>query len=201
MDGQQQDASLWPADDKWFARNLIRKRAKRLVRSPGMSVTDQDDVEQQLTVDLWQSSRSFDAARGRWHGFASSVVSHAATKIRRNRYAEKRDVRGTTSLNIEVLAPTGESTELAQTITERERGNHFGLDPLPAEIHADLSMDLAQVSASLPPDWQDVISLYSTFNNSDVAQQTGMKPSTLNDLKRKVQQRFKNAGLEDYFQI
>lgn len=194
------DCHLWPSEDKGFARSLIRSRARRLIRAGNLPSSEEDELEQELTVDLWRSSRSFDSSRGTWQGFASTVVTHAGSKILRNRFAQKRDDRSTASLSVTEVATDGNATELSQAISEHERGKHRGIVSLPADVHADLRMDLAQVTATLPANLQSVVSMYGSFTTSEIVELSGIKRSTLKDLKRRVRQRFEQSGFEKYFE-
>jgi RNA polymerase sigma factor (sigma-70 family) len=195
-----EECQIWPSEDGGFAKNLIRSRAQKLVRSNGLPSTEVEEVEQQLIVDLWQSSQSFNPARGTWHGFATAAVSHAGEKIVRHRHAMKRDERRTTSLNAPTSTLFDEPTELSQTLMGHVRGSHLGLTAMPDELHADLAMDLAQVTETLPENVQSILALVSTHSTSEVVEQTGIKRSTLNDLKRKVRRKLQSAGLEQYLE-
>ncbi len=53
----------WPPEDNGETLSLIRRRARRLLRQTHLPESDLDEVEQVLTVELWQSTKSFNKAR------------------------------------------------------------------------------------------------------------------------------------------
>ncbi|MEO8271528.1 MAG: sigma factor [Aureliella sp.] len=197
---EMRDASPRPRDDKGFAWSLIRTKAKGLIRSAELPAVDQDDLEQTLALELWQSQQSFDSGRGTWQAFATTVVKNAAGKLLRYRRTKRRDDRATISLNAIVFLPSGEPIEMAQTITQDERGKHLGVDSPVAQVHADLTMDLAAVNATLPEKWQDVLAHYWTASNAGVVEATGLKRHALFGLKRGICKRLRLDGFENYFE-
>ncbi len=60
-------------------------------------------------------------------------------------------------------------------------------------------MDLAQITATLPDDWQDLLLLCSTYSKAEVIERSGIKRSTLNDRLRKIRARLTETGIQDYF--
>ena len=90
--------------------------------------------------------------------------------------------------------------ELSQTITQQDRGRHLGVDsPIP-EVHADLTLDLAEFSSTLPEAWTNILMLCRTAANAEVIAQTGMKRPTLFDLKQKIGKQLRTAGFEKYLE-
>jgi RNA polymerase sigma factor (sigma-70 family) len=180
---------------------LVQRVAKRLLRKSGLPPTELDELQQQLTVELWQSSRSFDPARGSWHAFAKAAVSHAAGKIVRHRRAEKRDSERCVSLNVDIIGPSGQSVEFAQTVTETDASRHLSIEPLPFVIRADLSMDVNQVTSTLSGEQQFLLTMVATVGTPEAVDATGIKRSTLNDRLKKARERLGESGLKNYFEI
>ena len=52
-----------------YARTLIRVKAKQIVRRPGFSRSDQEDIEQDLVVHLLCQAERFDPERGSLNTF------------------------------------------------------------------------------------------------------------------------------------
>ena len=195
----KQETSPWPAQDDGFAWSLIRRKARKLIGTSEYSSAEKEDLEQIFAMELWKCRSSFDETRGTWQGFAKTIVNNSAKKLLRHRRAQKRDDRSTVSLSTTVNLPTGEAVEMAQSITQQERGKHLCVVPT-TEVHSDLRLDIASFSAAIPDNWSAVLSLYSTTSTADVAITTGMKRSTLYNLRRRIAKRMTNAGLEKYFE-
>ena len=77
-----------------YARTLIRVKAKQLVRRPGFSRSDQEDVEQDLFLHLLRQVQHFDPTRGSLNTFVARVVNSAAAMLVRERGRNKRSPGG-----------------------------------------------------------------------------------------------------------
>ena len=189
--------STWPPDDQGFTLSLIRRRAKKLLHRAGMPPTELEEIEQHLVVEVWELSKAFDPNRGSWPAFAQTLVDTTALKLARHWRAQKRAPHRCKSLNAKVVAPSGETTELADALTESDGYRHIGKDQPTHVMSADLSMDLAQVTSTFSPDWQQTLSLLATHSKLEVVQATGTKRTTLNS---RLKQTRCELLQQDYFE-
>ena len=74
-----------------FARSIIRRKARFLVRCEGFTARDLPDVEQELRLRLLQSLPQYDPAQGHINVFITTVVKGHVIQILRDRAALKRD--------------------------------------------------------------------------------------------------------------
>ena len=110
-----------------FASQLIRQKARQLVRHPGFSKSEQYDIEQELALELVLKYRCFDPDRARETTFIARVVENKAISLIRARIAEKRDFRRDAhSLNETVRDADGGSVERASTFDASASANHTG---------------------------------------------------------------------------
>lgn len=191
---QEEPASVWPEDDEGFAERLIRSKAFQTTGRVRLS--DREDIEQQLRMELLSSLPQFNRDKAPWAAFATSVVSHAASKIVRDERAQKRNPARTVSLHITVAVPD-ESQDPAQLISEDDAAppGTTRLDPIG---RTDLRLDLQAITGDFSPTWRHLLRLRTTHTMSDAANEMGVPRTTLNDWTRRIRRRFEQAGLKEY---
>lgn len=197
MDGYQ-NTNFWPAEDEGFAHSLIERIAKKFVRSTELPASDLTDLKQILTLALWQRAKFFDRTRSTWRSFATAVVMHAGCKYLRHCRSQKRYDRATVSLSKIVSTKEGQHVELGPLILECQAGTHRGIRPLAWAEHTELSLDVAQITESLPIEWRELVHLSSTHSTAEIASKLGRSRSTVHDLKRRVFERLRSSGLGIY---
>lgn len=193
---QDEPASPWPKEDEGFAERLIRYKASRLVTGAGVRLSDREDIEQQLRMELLSSLPQFNRAKAPWPAFATSVVSHAATKIVRDERAQKRNPARTVSLHVTVPVPD-EAQDPAQLISEDDAAPP-GTTRLDHVRHTDLRLDLEAVTKEMSSPWRHLLRLRATHTMSDAADEMGVPRTTLSDWTRHIRRRFEQAGLAEY---
>lgn len=180
------------------AARLIRLKARRLVGKAGFTRSDQDDLEQELTLKLLKHRAAFDPRQSHWHAFVTAVVERHAATLLRNKQVEKRDHKRVTSLHVVVEDPLNGPGALADTIGRRERDARLGLSSRSDIELLDLRHDVAAVLESLPPRWREVCERLKHDSISQVARDLGVPRTTLSYLVRRLRKHFETAGLKDY---
>jgi DNA-directed RNA polymerase specialized sigma24 family protein len=186
------------ADIDPLAYDLIRRKARSLVRRGGLSRTERDDVEQDLILCFLQRRSLFDPAKGSYGRFVSTVLKGCAANILRARCAAKRDPRRTRSLQGRVRGEGGASTELGENISQQERDAKRGLVAGSAEEDVQRQLDVAAVLAALPAELRDLALRLMTSTITKVAQELGVRRTTLYTPVRKLRRHFENAGLRPF---
>jgi len=192
-------ATFDPSDDR-FTRGIIRRKVRQLIGRAGFTQQDREDLEQDLFVRVLQSLPRFNPDVAHRNKFITTVVERYVANILRNKRAEKRDHRGVVSLNVMIEITEEGPTELAQTIGDRELDVRFGRDCRSEEELTQLTIDLADVIATLPEYWQTLLELRKTRTMRQVADKLGVPRTTLNDWMRRIRQRFEKAGMKDYLE-
>ncbi|MHB9037061.1 MAG: sigma factor [Armatimonadota bacterium] len=75
------------------ARSYIRQRVTKLVGKLGFTISDCEDIEQEIVISLHQLLRLYDPARGSVEQFINKVMTSRIRNIVRQRVAHKRDFR------------------------------------------------------------------------------------------------------------
>lgn len=136
-----------------FASQFIRQKARQLVRHPGFSKSEREDIEQELRIELVLKFPGFDPRRACETTFIARVVENKANSLIRVRGAKKRDFRrDAASLNETVSDGNGGQAETSQTIDSSAVRAHRGQAKRSDEELVQLRLDIAEVLASVPED-------------------------------------------------
>jgi len=183
-----------------FASQLIRQKARQLVRHPGFTKSDRPDIEQELAVELVQKYDQFDPERARETTFIARVLEHKAVSLVRTRQAEKRHFRRNgKSLNEAISDGDGGTVEQAQTVDAAVAKRHTGQAPRSDEDVARLKLDTDEVLETLPADLRKLAEMLTEMTEYAASQQLGKsRRQVANDVAR-LRERFEDAGLRDYF--
>ena len=182
-----------------FASQLIRQKARQLVRHPGFSKSEQHDIEQELALELVLKYRCFNPDRARETTFIARVVENKAISLIRARIAEKRDFRRDAhSLNETVRDADGGSVERASTFDASASANHTGqVRRSEAELW-QLQQDVAEFLQSLPADLRPLAEMLMEQSEHAVSRTLGTsRRQVANDVAR-LRELFEDAGLRDY---
>lgn len=182
-----------------FASQLIRRKARQLVRYPGFRKSELADIEQELAMELIRKYRSFDPKRARETTFIARVIENKAISLIRARVAEKRDFRRDAhSLNEPVRDPEGGSVERAQTVDASRARSHTGQAPRSDEEHSQLRLDLAEVFKSLPDDLRPLAELLTGMSEYAASRALGKSRRQIAKDVARLRKLFEDAGLRDY---
>jgi RNA polymerase sigma-70 factor, ECF subfamily len=182
-----------------FASQLIRQKARQLVRHPGFNKSEQKDVEQELAMELVLKYCCFDPDRARETTFVARVVENKAISLVRARIAEKRDFRRDgRSLNEAVRDSDGGSVERAQTCDASSSANHTGQSRRRDEDQSQLRLDIADVMKMLPDDLRPLAELLQGMSEFAASRELGKsRRQVANDMAR-LRELFEDADLRDY---
>lgn len=157
-----------------FASQLIRHKARQLVRHPGFRQFEQEDIEQELRKELVQKYSNFDPDRARETTFIARVIENKTVSLVRIRTAEKRDFRrNANSLNETVRDADGGSVERVQTFDTSAARNHTGQSPRSDEEQSQLRLDIAEVLKSLPDELRHLAELLQEMSEYAASRNLG----------------------------
>jgi RNA polymerase sigma factor (sigma-70 family) len=181
-----------------FTRGIIRRKIGQLIGRAGFTKQDHEDLEQELFVRILQSLPLFNPDQAHRNTFITTVVERYVANILRNKQAAKRDHRRICSLNVMIEIGDDGPTDLAQTISDRELDARLGRQRLREDELAQLTIDLADLIATLPEDWRTLLELRKSQTMPEIASEMGVPRTTLNTWVQHIRQRFEKAGLRDY---
>lgn len=175
-----------------YAWRRIRRKAAWLAARPGFTRFDQEDIEQELALRLWQGLGNFDPAKGNAEAFITTVLRRAGNSLLRRRCSRRRGARRVHRTLDGACRPDDEQL--------------IGEDPsarlsTPASSHEgafDLVHDVAVVLEQLPSDLRDLASQLQRRSVTEVAQHMGLSRSTVYLRIRQLRARFAAAGLNEF---
>jgi len=178
-----------------FAARLIRRKANQLIGRPGFNRSDKEDIEQELRLKLIKHSSSYCPQKGHRHAFVTAIVERRAANLLRDRYAKKRAPHRIRSLNIVIAEEAGDVIELEDTITQCELDACRGWSARDAHELAELVQDMSDTIARLPKHLKELAEGLKTQSIAELARNTGVRRTTLNESVRRLRRRFEKAGL------
>lgn len=181
-----------------FTWGIVKKKALQMVGRPGIRHQDRQDIEQHLLLRLVERAAAFDPDRGHSNVFVTTVVERTAASLVRDQGAEKRDPRRVCSLNATIGNDDGQPTELADTVSQWGHDARHEQRSRSDQEQAELVNDVYEAIASLPPKLRELAEQLQTMTVADIARETGMARSTINDRISQLRRRFEDAGLRDY---
>lgn len=185
-----------------YAQTAIRVKARQLVRRPGFTVSDQEDIEQELTLHLLMKADQFDSDRSSINTFISQVVGSAAAMIVRKRERIKRcggegvEIK---SLESTMIQSEGQSASLAASISSDDNYRRLGREPISATEQFESAYDVANAIAELAPELQSVCRSLSVRNHRQTRSELGMSRRAFDAALVKIREHFCNLQLDTQF--
>jgi len=163
-----------------YARTLIRVKARQLIRQPGFSRSDQDDIEQDLLLHLLGQVEHFDPTRGSFNTFVARVVDSAVAMLVRERRRQKRTPAGDAilqSLEVMVDEPDGPPSPLWSIIGTPDLDRRTGAETRSAESIREQTEAIEHAIRTLPPDLRQICQSLRDRNRTDTARELGLSPT------------------------
>ena len=179
--------------EEWF----IKSKARQLMNKAGFSVSDIEDIEQDLRLDVLERLPGFDPTKSNRRTFIAMVVNCRAATILKRRHAEKRN-GGDWLRSLDVLVPGEDDDEVA--FHETLEGDVRRPIERTAEERCDLVADVHQVVASLPDDLRPWCAILAEQNISEASREFGVPRIRIYQIKARIRAAFERAGLEGYLQ-
>jgi RNA polymerase sigma-70 factor, ECF subfamily len=168
-----------PGDLDPFARDLIARKARQLVRRAGFRAHDLEDIQQELAAFVVERQDQHDATRAPVEAFTAMLVRYAVTTLLRHRRAAKR-----TPPSHPTPAPPVDA--VPAPVGSRDERRH------------NLVLDTAAVLDGLPPDQRELAEHLKGGSFSDASRALGVPRTTLYGRVRSLRAAFERAGLRDY---
>lgn len=173
------------------AYEIIRHKARQLVRGPEFRPSDQEDIEQELLLAILQRWPAFDPARASAATFIARIIENKAASIVRACRAAKRDARRCAPLDSD---DTNAVCEFDEDGCRRQRG----INVRSAIESMALYLDVASVIARLPDEQRHLCQRLLHESISSIARSSGEHRTSLYRTIHELRQRFADAGLREY---
>jgi len=181
-----------------FEYGIVRRKARELVGVAGFTKQDVPDLVQELLAMVWQSLQSFDPSLGHQKALVTAVVERGAVTLLRIAKTKKRFRGSQRSLEAVVGVCSEAQAELEGEVTDEDANRRRDLMHRSAEATADLKLDIEAMLESLPPDMRLLAEKLKENSIAETAREFRVPRTTLNDSVRRLEQRFRSAGIDGY---
>ncbi len=182
-----------------YARNLIRYKTRRLIGQAGFTRSDQEDIEQDLSLHLRQQLPKHNPRKGTLKTFINTVLDNKIRTMVSARLTSQFDFRQhECSLDEPVEAETGDMVSRAEAIDAEEylmatgRLNRKALDIVEMRIDIQCAVSL------LPMDLRDLCARLQERTIVDIAREDGVTRQKIDELRRRIAFLFLEYGLDEY---
>ena len=180
-----------------YAAFFVAYKARTLTRMPIFSVDDFEDLQQELMIAYLHAWPSFDPSKGDRRSFIKAVINNAAQNLVENTEAQKRWTGITLTSLAAAVSDQDDSLTLADMISNDDGlwdSVYLGYDQLSADLRHDLDRAISQ----LPPDLARICLLLKTRTITEIAAETGIPRTTIQDVVKKLRKIMEKAGLRIY---
>jgi hypothetical protein len=182
-----------------YSINLIRYKTRRLIGQAGYTRSDQEDIEQDLSIHLRQQLPKHDPRKGTLKTFVNTVLDNKIRTMVSARLTSQFDFRQhDCSLDEMIEADTGDTVSRAEAIDAEEylmatgRLNRRTLDIV------ELRIDVRCAVSMLPADLQDLCARLQERTIVDIAREDGVSRHKIDELRRRIAFLFLEHGLDQY---
>lgn len=162
--------------------------AHSLVRQVGFTLSDFDDIQQELICVVLNELPSFDPSRSKRTTFIARVLQHKVQQMVRNRTRAKRHpFREAFSLN-EACTLSDQSDATYAEVVADGNDDAWRLRELIADVHAAV--------VALPPKLRNLAILHAHLKPSEARKEAGLAKSSHHRAIRTIREYFHAAGLK-----
>jgi RNA polymerase sigma factor (sigma-70 family) len=180
-----------------YAAFFVAYKAKTLTRMPMFSADDFEDLQQELMIAYLHAWPSFDPSKGDRRSFIKAAVNNAARNLVVAAEAQKRWTGITLASLATAISDQDDSSTLADAISNEDGlwdSVYLGYDQLSVDLRHDLDRAISQ----LPPDLARICLLLKTRTITEIAADTGIPRTTIQDAVKKLRKIMGKAGLRIY---
>lgn len=175
-----------------FALSLIRRKADQLAGHYGFTLSDRDDISQELTLALLGAWPKFDPERGNSRAFQKTVVERKAASLVRRQKASKRQFAHRT-LSLDALLEQEWSPDTDESAEEDQSAGPT-IDPIQ---EVELTIDVETVLARLKPRDRELAELLKHYSLAEAARKLGVSRTTLQYHAQRIREAFIAADYGD----
>jgi RNA polymerase sigma-70 factor (ECF subfamily) len=178
---------------------VVRVEAGRLAGRYGFSLSDRDDIRQELLLDCFVRLRRFNSAKASRRTFLYRLVRHRVATLLESQSAACRDYRLCgESLNGPARFDINASILLGDTVSTDDYDARLGRNALSSWERAELRIDVAAAIAILPPEMAAIARLLTSIGVVETAHQLGIPRATLYRRIADIRTAFEHTGLGLY---
>jgi len=181
-----------------YVANLIKYKAKQLVGHYGFTLSDIEDLEQEMMLEYLRRVEKYDSNRASLKTFAARIIENIIANIVEKQNADKREYSLTAcSLNDPIKDENGESFEIGETVDQDTYFRRTGLSQISAHERLILSIDNRAFLDTLPPNLRKIADLLKQEDIAEIVKMTGIPRTTIYELIKKLRRLASEFGLND----
>ncbi len=180
-----------------YAAFFVAYKARTLTRMPMFSADDFEDLQQELMIAYLHAWPSFDPSKGDRRSFIKASVNNAARNLVVAAEAQKRWTGITLTSLATAISDQDDSPTLVDAISNDDGlwdSVYLGYDQLSVDLRHDLDRAISQ----LPADVARICLLLKTRTITEIAAETGIPRTTIQDAVKKLMKIMGKAGLRIY---
>ncbi len=183
-----------------YAKEVIRHKTWQLIGKYGFTLSDFDDLQQDMMLDLLRRLGQYDPEKAALTTFVARIVDRKISNLIRHQRQEKRDYRRRVSpLDAPIEDRDGQQHHLEEVLSQDAYDSEVGRHVRPEAERLDLRLDLTLVLDELPDDLRDLAIRLQARTVAEIARELGVSRSTLyqNGIAR-LRKIFEDNGLREY---
>jgi len=181
-------------------KSLLKRKARQVISRPGLTPSDQPDVQQELAMHVLRVAHHFNPARGGVTTFIAKVTDSAAGMIRRRRRRQKRGA-GVSVISLErthVRHRDRKDTPLSQVVGEPDLRRRCGGRATDEQRKAELAVDLANAMEGLTPLQREIALRLASVSEAVAARELGISRRQVRNAVLAIRRHFHRAGLSEF---
>jgi RNA polymerase sigma-70 factor (ECF subfamily) len=182
-----------------YAVNLIRYKTRRLIGQVGYTKSDQEDIEQDLSLHMRQRRPKHNPGKGTLKTFTNAVLENKVHTMASARLTSHYDFRQHDhSLDETVETEAGDRVSRGEAIDAEEYLMATGGMNRRTLDAVELRIDVQYAISLLPPDLQNLCVRLQTQTIVDIAREDGVSRHKIDELRRRIALLFLEHGLDEY---
>lgn len=182
-----------------YSVNLIRHKTRHLIGQTGYTKSDQEDIEQDLSLHLRQQLPKYDPRKGTLKTFVSIVLNNKVRTMASARLTSQFDFRQhDCSLDEMVETGVGDRVSRGEAIDAEEYLMATGQLNLRALDLVELRIDVRHAISLLPADLQSMCARLQEQTIVDIAREDGVSRHRIDEIRRRIAFLFLEHGLDRY---
>lgn len=182
-----------------YAVNLIRYKTRRLIGQAGYTRSDQEDIEQDLSLHLRRQLPKHNARKGTLKTFINTVLDNKIRTMVSARLTSQYDFRQHDySVDEMIEANTGDVVSRAEAIDAEEYLMATGRLNRRVLEAVELRLDVRCAVSRLPADLRNLCARLHEQTIVDIAREDGVSRHKIDELRCRIGQVFLEHGLDRY---
>ncbi|MBI2842678.1 MAG: hypothetical protein HYX78_04700 [Armatimonadetes bacterium] len=182
-----------------YATNLIRYKTRRLIGQAGYTRSDQEDIEQDLSLHLRQQLPKHNPRKGTLKTFINTVLDNKIRTMVSARLTSQFDFRQhDCSLDETIETETGDRVSRGEAIDAEGYLMATGRISRRAFDILEMRIDVQCAVSLLPADLQNLCVRLQERTIVDIAREDGVSRHKIDELRRRIAFLFLEHGLDEY---